>query len=195
MTDRLNPDLDSCRNIMVSQASTDSGDATLHPVLMDFGSACRARLHIRSRREAIAEQDVAAERSSMPYRAPEVSPGEKPHTWVTPPSDTFQQLFDIKTDTHLSEAVDLWSLGCTLFCMMYSHSPFETPQIVEQGGSVAMAVMNGSWKFPDQRADGGGVYSEATKEIVRRCLVLKPEDRADIEEVLELTDKAIRAVS
>lgn len=60
-------------NIMLSQSSTDEGEAVLHPVLMDFGSTCRARIHITTRREAIAEQDVAAERSSMAYRAPEVS--------------------------------------------------------------------------------------------------------------------------
>jgi serine/threonine kinase 16 len=60
-------------NIMLSPVSTQDGEAALHPVLMDFGSTCRARLHITSRREAIAEQDVAAERSSMAYRAPEVS--------------------------------------------------------------------------------------------------------------------------
>lgn len=60
-------------NVMLSQTSTQEGDAVLHPVLMDFGSTCRARIHITTRREAVAEQDVAAERSSMAYRAPEVS--------------------------------------------------------------------------------------------------------------------------
>lgn len=64
-------------NIMLSQSSTDEGEAVLHPVLMDFGSTCRARIHITTRREAIAEQDVAAERSSMAYRAPEVSFAKK----------------------------------------------------------------------------------------------------------------------
>lgn len=65
-------------NIMLSQSSTEAGEAVIHPVLMDFGSTCRARIHITSRREAVAEQDVAAERSSMAYRAPEVrSEGEE----------------------------------------------------------------------------------------------------------------------
>lgn len=60
-------------NVMLSQSSTEDGEAVLQPVLMDFGSTCRARIHITTRKEAIAEQDVAAERSSMAYRAPEVS--------------------------------------------------------------------------------------------------------------------------
>lgn len=160
-------------NIMLQQASTSEGDATLHPMLMDFGSACRARVHIKTRRQAVAEQDVAAERSSMPYRAPE--------------------LFDIKTDTTLTESVDVWSLGCTLYCMMYGYSPFETPTIMEQGGSVAMAVMMNNWKFPtDEQNDS---YSQASRHIIQRCLITKPEDRATIGDVITLTRDALQRVS
>lgn len=158
-------------NIMLSQASGQEGEPTLHPTLMDFGSACKARVHIKTRRQAVAEQDVAAERSTMPYRAPE--------------------LFDIKTDTTLTEAVDIWSLGCTLYCMMYSYSPFETPTMMEQGGNVAMAVLQNNWKFPA----GDNVYGQASKTIIERCLVTKAEDRADIEELISLTEEAMRQVA
>lgn len=160
-------------NIMLQQASSDVGEATLHPVLMDFGSTCRARIHIKTRRQAVAEQDVAAERSSMAFRAPE--------------------LFDIKTDTTLTEAVDIWSLGCTLYAMMYGYSPFETPAIMEQGGSVAMAVMMNNWKFPaDEQNDS---YSHASRHIIERCLVTKETERADIDEVIRLTKEALQRVS
>ncbi|UZJ52739.1 hypothetical protein CBS101457_002059 [Exobasidium rhododendri] len=160
-------------NIMLSPSSNQEGEATLHPVLMDFGSTCRARLHITSRREAIAEQDVAAERSSMAYRAPE--------------------LFDIKTDTTLTEAVDIWSLGCTLYCMMYSYSPFETPTMIDQGGSVAMAVLQNNWKFPtDEQNDS---YSQASREIIKSCLITKVEARATIDQVITMTKSALQRVS
>lgn len=160
-------------NIMLEQASTNEGDPTLRPVLMDFGSTCRARVHIKTRRQAIAEQDVAAERSSMAYRAPE--------------------LFDINTDTTLTEKVDIWSLGCTLYCMMYSYSPFETPTMMEQGGSVAMAVLQNNWKFPADEHDD--IYSQASRHIIERCLVTKPEERATIDDVIQLTKEALRRVS
>eukprot|EP00121_Abeoforma_whisleri_P010443 Awhi_evm1s9632 len=42
------------------------------PVLIDFGSMCKARVKIKNRREAMILQDDAAERCSMPYRAPEL---------------------------------------------------------------------------------------------------------------------------
>ncbi|KAL9934848.1 hypothetical protein V8E36_006623 [Tilletia maclaganii] len=149
-------------NVMIS----DEGQ----PVLMDFGSTIKARVDIRSRREAIAHQDMAAERSSMPYRAPE--------------------LFDVKTDTTLTESVDIWSLGCTLYAMAYLHSPFETAQTVEQGGSLALAVLNGAFKFPSDDSR----YSEGLKNMVRACLQLKPEERPDIDKLIGLVETALRAV-
>ncbi|CBQ72723.1 related to Prk1p [Sporisorium reilianum SRZ2] len=139
------------------------------PILMDFGSTLKARIHIHTRRDAVAHQDMAAERSSMPYRAPE--------------------LFDVPTDTTLTEAVDIWSLGCLLYALAYLHSPFETTQTIEQGGSIALAVLNGAYKTPVEDP-----YSEKTREVIRRCIQVKPEQRPEIDEVIELVQVALRAL-
>ncbi|PWY97622.1 Pkinase-domain-containing protein [Testicularia cyperi] len=141
------------------------------PILMDFGSTIKARVEIKSRREAVAHQDMAAERSSMPYRAPE--------------------LFDVPTNCTLTEAVDIWSLGCMLFALAYLHSPFETTQTIEQGGSIALAVQNGSYKMPSSSEDP---YSEKTREIIKRCILVKPEERPDIDQVIELTNASLRGL-
>lgn len=141
------------------------------PILMDFGSTIKARVHIKTRKDAVAHQDMAAERSSMPYRAPE--------------------LFDVPTDTTLTEAVDIWSLGCLLYALAYLHSPFETSQTIEQGGSIALAVLNGSYKVP---SSGEDPYSAKTKEIFTRCIQVKPDDRPDIDQVIELTQAALRGL-
>ena len=106
----------------------------------------------------------------MPYRAPE--------------------LFDVKTNTELTEAVDIWSLGCTLYAMAYHHSPFETPQTVEQGGSMAMAVLNGAYKFPD-----GDQYSEAMRQVIRACLATDAKERPAIDALIDMAGKALRGVS
>ena len=63
-------------------------DDGLTPILMDFGSCLRARIPIASRAQALAQQDLAAEHSTMAYRAPE--------------------LFDVKTGVTLDEKVDIW---------------------------------------------------------------------------------------
>lgn len=77
--------------------------------------------------------------------------------------------------------------------MMYSYSPFETPTMIEQGGSVAMAVLQNNWKFPsDEQNDS---YSQASRTIIKRCLVTKEEDRATIDDLIELTKAALRRVS
>jgi serine/threonine kinase 16 len=59
----------------------------------------RARIHIDTRQEALLEQDVAAEHSTLPYRAPE--------------------LFDVKTGSWLDEKCDVWvsSSLSVLYCM------------------------------------------------------------------------------
>ncbi|GAA5876027.1 hypothetical protein JCM8547_003534 [Rhodosporidiobolus lusitaniae] len=149
-------------NIMLSDASPPL------PILMDFGSALPARIDIPDRRVALLQQDLAAEHCSMPFRAPE--------------------LFDVKTGTTLTEAVDIWSLGCTLFAMAYGTSPFETAQQSEHGGSIAMAALGGKYSFPDGES---GRYSEGFREIVRRCVKVKVEERATIDEVISLTEQAL----
>lgn len=58
------------------------------PVIMDFGSATAARVMITNSNEAQALQDLAAERCSMPYRAPE--------------------LFNVAVDSIVDERTDIW---------------------------------------------------------------------------------------
>ena len=57
-------------------------------ILMDFGSVIQGRCKISSRKEAIAMQDLAAERSTLPFRAPE--------------------LFEVDSDCVIDEKVDIW---------------------------------------------------------------------------------------
>ncbi|KAJ3900212.1 Pkinase-domain-containing protein [Lentinula edodes] len=148
-------------NVMIS----DEG----RPILMDFGSAMRARIKIENRSMALYQQDIAAEQSTMAYRAPE--------------------LFDVKTGTMLDEKVDIWSLGCLLFAMAYSHSPFENTQTTEQGGSIAMAVLNAQYKHP---RGSEGRYSNGLKEMIDSMLKVDPEERPGIGEVLGMCDSVER---
>ncbi|KAG0240733.1 kinase-like domain-containing protein [Mortierella sp. GBAus27b] len=138
------------------------------PVLMDFGSMARARVKIQTRQQALHEQDLAAEQCSMPYRAPE--------------------LFDVKTGTTLDEKVDIWSLGCTLYAMAYGTSPFETNQM-NQGGSIALAVLNGNVRFPT--VDQQDRYSTEFRALVKAMLVVEPAMRLDIHQVIDQVDQLL----
>ena len=71
-----NSTFQAARNtIMISylrELST-GGKGSLNPVLMDLGSVSKARVEIRSRKEALAAEDEAATKSSAPFRAPELT--------------------------------------------------------------------------------------------------------------------------
>lgn len=141
-----------------------SGSANT-PILMDLGSCTRARLTLSTRKDALELQDLAAEHCTLPYRAPE--------------------LFDVATGSSVDERVDIWSLGCTLFALMYGTSPFEL-QSAGSGASLNLAILNGQYKFPDTP-----VYSEGLKDIVRKCLTVDKDQRPFIKEVIEDLEKLI----
>ncbi|KAI8362748.1 other/NAK protein kinase [Blakeslea trispora] len=136
------------------------------PILMDFGSACPARVYIETRQDALRQQDLAAEQSTMPYRAPE--------------------LFDVKTGTTIDEKVDVWSLGCTLYAMAYGSSPFEVN--MDQGGSVALAVLNNQYKFPQDSP-----YSKELNETIAWMLTTNPTTRPNIHQVVTKLEQLLEA--
>ncbi|THH13961.1 hypothetical protein EW146_g6316 [Bondarzewia mesenterica] len=144
-------------------------DDGVTPILMDFGSCMKARIPIENRSQALLQQDIAAEHSTMAYRAPE--------------------LFDVKTGTTLDEKVDIWSLGCILFALAYSHSPFENIQTTEQGGSIAMAVLNARYKHPASQ------YSPALKNLIDSMIKVNPQERPDIQQVIDMTDRTLQGQS
>ncbi|KAG2100467.1 protein kinase [Suillus discolor] len=163
-------------NIMIA-------DDGVTPILMDFGSTIKARIKIDSRSLALLQQDIAAEQSTMAYRPPE--------------------LFDVKTGVTLDEKVDIWvdlpvavhafsnssqSLGCTLFALAYSHSPFENIQTTEQGGSIAMAVLNAQYKHPNS------AYSQGLKDLIDSMLKVNPKDRPNIHQVITMTDRVLQSL-
>jgi serine/threonine kinase 16 len=176
-------------NIMIADNGTS-------PILMDLGSLSPSPIKITSRALALQIQDQAAEHSTLPYRAPE--------------------LFDVKTDTSIDTAVDIWSLGCTLYACLVGKSPFEA-RSEETGGSLSLCVLGGDWRFPDEgvaeakrgkqrvvsgeaaaeaeqkRREKEGV-SEVVKEVVRVCLRVEPSERPDIDQLIEMVEGVVAAL-
>lgn len=127
------------------------------PVLMDFGSMGPARQDIKGLGDAQRLQDFAAEKCSMPYRAPE--------------------LFQVESYCTVDERVDIWSLGCTLYAMCFYESPFE--KVHQRGDSVALAVIAANVKVPDKNQ-----YSSGLMDLMMSMLTVNPMERPTIEMVM-----------
>ncbi|EPS73700.1 hypothetical protein M569_01056 [Genlisea aurea] len=139
-----------------------------HPplaTLMDFGSARPARRQIRSRSEALQLQEWASEHCSAPFRAPE--------------------LWDCPSHADIDERSDVWSLGCTLFALMYGDSPFEYV-LGESGGSLQLAIANARMKWPSRPS-----YPDELRRFVTWMLQPQAAARPRIGDIITHVDKLI----
>lgn len=100
---------------------------SMEAILMDFGSCTEAREQICGQSEAQRLQELAEERCSMTYRAPE--------------------LFNVQSYCMIDERTDIWSLGCVLYAICFFKCPYDV--IYEKGDSVALAVLNGNIEFAE----------------------------------------------
>ncbi|GLJ43190.1 hypothetical protein SUGI_0896600 [Cryptomeria japonica] len=140
-------------------------------ILMDFGSAAPAKREVRSRSDALKVQEWAAEHCSAPYRAPE--------------------LWDCPSYSDIDERTDIWSLGCTLYAIMYGMSPFEH-SLGEAGGSLQLAVMSGQIKWPSGPSPP---YPESLHQFVTWMLQPQAAIRPCIGDIIIHVDKLLAKFS
>lgn len=123
-------------NILLS--SSDGGEQKEfrelgRPLLMDLGSVAPSRCAVTNKKEALRIEEEAALKSSAAYRAPELT------SVPFPPCE-------------LDERVDVWALGCSLYCMAAGRSPFES----EKEGVMRLAILNGKYSLPAGAGAGAG---------------------------------------
>lgn len=131
------------------------------PVLVDFGSCMKARVSVKTRQQALTLTDFALEHCTLPFRAPE--------------------LLDVAVNAEITEATDIWSLGCILYACCFGFSPFEKMEL-EQGGNLNLAISQGQYEIPkDTRG-----YSSELLAVIKQCLFVDPIKRPDIDRLLEM---------
>jgi len=133
---------------------------------MDLGSVAKARIEIGTSVDARKLEETAAERSSMPYRAPE--------------------LFNIPSQATIDERTDVWSLGCLLYALCFFKSPYDI--VHERGDSVALAIVSGKSHIPDDSP-----FSNDLHDLIRDILIVDPKERPFIQDVL-IKVKALEAM-
>lgn len=142
-----------------SAASAAGGGGVVAVALADLGSVAPLHTPIATRLEALRATEEAAQRTSMPYRAPELwqcDPGPQPLSGA---------------------AADVWALGCTLYACLWGASPYEVEGAA--GGLLRLCEPShnrvlGEPHFP---ALGGRQISEEVVRLIRQCLAQDPAQR------------------
>lgn len=131
---------------------------SMEPIIVDLGSATNARVQICGQQDAQKLQDLAEERCSIVYRAPE--------------------LFSVQSYCMIDERTDIWSLGCVLYSLCFWKSPFDV--IYEKGDSVALAVLSGNIIISENSP-----YSQDIHDLIHYMCRLDPMTRPYIYSVIE----------
>jgi serine/threonine kinase 16 len=166
-------------------------------VLMDFGSAGPVEQSIQTRRQVLEIVEQASQHTTMPYRPPELFEGG---VSLRHNSDANVTQLDYR-------AVDVWSLGCTLFAILYGASPFEIefalPMHQQRGGGgssnggtikiVECTHLSILGSIPTPKFPPISLwYSESIDtELIRPMLSQDPQRRPKLAEVIHTTEAMI----
>jgi serine/threonine kinase 16 len=141
------------------------------PVLMDFGSVSTLAQPLRTRKEVMTVVEVASQHTTLPYRPPELLDGHV-------------RAGDREIDM---TAVDVWSLGCTFFAMLYGASPFECEfrssgelRIVE----CTQLKILGNIPKPPPHGDVAQWYSKELVALIETMLVQDRAKRPTVEDIM-----------
>lgn len=132
------------------------------PKLTDFGSVATARWDVSSRQIALRIEDEASIKTSPAYRSPELTSVQYPCI--------------------IDERVDIWGLGCTMYCLAFGWSPFES----KREGVMRLAIINGKYSYPNaERRMKNCVFSKGFCHLIDQMLQFNITDRPFGYDILE----------
>ena len=129
---------------------------------MDFGSVGIAVKKIRSRSDALKQQEYSSTVMTASYTPPEY--------------------FDCPSQFSFDERTDVWALGCLLYAMGFGKSPFDT----EENGSCALAVLSGRVYYPENHP-----YSKQFRSLIEWMLQRKLNQRPFVPAIIERVSDVI----
>ena len=119
--------------------------------LCDFGSAIFGHVELKTSKDRHDEEEVIEKTTTQMFRAPE--------------------MVDLFMSKKLTQATDVWALGCCLYALAYLKNCFE------EGSNLAIISRN--YKIPDDN-----IYGDGLVELIDRMLTQDAKCRADMTEVI-----------
>ena len=119
--------------------------------LCDFGSAIFGHVELKSPEDRREAEEVIEKTTTQMFRAPE--------------------MVDLYMAKKLTQATDVWALGCCLYSLAFLKNCFE------EGSNLA--ILSRNYKIPDDNPYGDGLV-----ELIDRMLAEDSKARADMTEVI-----------
>ena len=130
-------------------------------VLMDLGSVGPVCREVTTRSQALQVEELASSKTSAAYRAPELT------------STPYPSSIDGRSD--------VFSLGCTMYCLAFGRSPFET----SREGVSRLAILNGRYTFPEGFCNRDCFFSDRYIDTLVQCLQVSIEARPSAADLVE----------
>ncbi|KAG7386992.1 hypothetical protein PHYPSEUDO_014868 [Phytophthora pseudosyringae] len=128
--------------------------------LCDFGSCVEGAQSLATKADRMRESDNVSKRTTAMYRSPELADVEGTAMFGS---------------GELTEAVDVWAMGCILYSMAFFKSPFPLEGLRTDRYSIP----------------SNSPYSPDVHAIIARMLTADVDKRATIEHVMECMDEVI----
>ncbi|CAJ1946300.1 unnamed protein product [Cylindrotheca closterium] len=119
--------------------------------LCDFGSAVFGHVDLKSAKAKAEQEEVIQKTTTQMFRAPE--------------------MVDLYMAKKLTQATDVWALGCCLYSLAFLKNCFE------EGSNLA--ILSGKYTIPEDNPYGDGLV-----ELLDRMLASDSKERADMTEVI-----------
>ena len=171
----------SHRDIKVENVMFEHPNTIRTPVLMDFGSVGPLREDIETRRQVMTLIDQAAQHTTISYRPPELFEG-----------GMRQETGGVCDYTK----VDVWSLGCSFFAVLYGASPSECEFARSNNGRLRIVdctqlkVMGGLPTLPPG-CPATSWYSADTLKLIEQMLTQDRHQRPSVGHVLSVLESII----
>ena len=141
-------------NVLLRPSNRSKVGYSYEGVLMDFGSCSDVQVKVTSRRQAVNLEEEAESKTSAAYRPPELT--------------------NVDSNCIIDGGCDMWGFGCSLYCLAYGHSPFESLR----DGVLRLAILNCKYEWPAKNRNTLGI-TYSTENFVNLVNLLLAKNSAE----------------